>query len=83
MLIVRIELHSSRTGKSTEIGRMAITNDGTASDGSGDAPRGNYVVELMRRGRPSTVQRRARVEDFPRRSASVWALVRRALNAVL
>lgn len=77
MLIVRIELHSAVTGKISEIGRMRIYNDGT-----GDGRRGNYVVERMRRGKPKTVQRTGRVDNYPRQSLPVWKLVRRAIDAV-
>lgn len=76
MIVIRVELHSAITGKVTEIGKMHIINDGTSVTHRS----GNYDVEVMRKGTTYTVQRRARVEDYPRRSEPVWELVRRALN---
>lgn len=86
MLVVRIELHSARTGKVSEIGRMVIANDGVAT--SKDPRRGSYTVKIGRKGHDLNAaiwkrpQREARVEDYPRQSYTVWELVRRALNAV-
>jgi hypothetical protein len=78
MLVVKIELHSAITGKITEIGRANIINNGT-----GTHKRGNYDVEIMRRGTMDKVQRRGSVTDYPRLSYTVWELVRRALVAGL
>jgi hypothetical protein len=78
VLLVRVELHSARTGRVTEIGRMRIYNDGT----SRVEARGNYRVDVMRKGPPwHWVQRCGSVCDFPRKSYSVWRLVLRALAA--
>lgn len=87
MIVVKIELHSAITGQIEEIGRMYIANDGTG----GMAARGNYDVRVMRQGATEEyeswasvterAQRRARVENYPRLSLSVWELVRRALDA--
>lgn len=79
MIIVKIELHSANTGKVTEIGRMQISNNGL----SGDIKRGDYDVEIMRRGTTNKVQRRGMVRDYPRLSYTVWELVRRSLVAAL
>lgn len=78
MIIVKIELHSARTGEISEIGRMHISNDGT-----GSATRGNYRAELMRRGTTHTAQRFGTVTNFPRLAYSVWRLVLRALKDCL
>lgn len=78
MLVIKIELHSANTGKVTEIGRANIINNGT-----GTSKRGNYDVEIMRRGTTDKVQRRGSVTDYPRLSYTVWELVRRALVAGL
>lgn len=77
MLVIKIELHSAITGTVTEIGRMHIINNGRGSH-----TRGEYDVEIMRRG-TRKVQRRAMVRDYPRLSYTVWELVRRALVAGL
>lgn len=78
MLIIKIELLSANTGKTTEIGRMHIVNNAT-----GTYKHGNYDVEIMRRGTTNKVQRRGSVTDYPRQSYTVWELVRRALVAGL
>jgi len=76
MIIVKIELHSAVTGKVTELGRLHITNDGTGTE-----LRGNYHVEKL--GKRRWLLARGRVENWPRKSASIFRLLRRALNAVL
>lgn len=77
MIIVKVELVSAiHSSRSKELGRMIITNDGTGTD-----KRCSYDVEVMRRGAPSRVQRRARVQDYPRLAYTVWELVKRALEA--
>lgn len=79
MILVKIELHSARTGKVTELGRMQICNDGTS-----DSPkRGDYEVSLFRKGSTTKVQRKGLVHDYPRLSYTIWELVRRALECTL
>lgn len=76
MILVKVELHSAQTGKVTEIGRLQIANDR-----SGSKERGNYLVWIFRRGSKARVQRQAQLLDFPRLSAPIWKLLRRALEA--
>jgi hypothetical protein len=76
MIVVRVELHSAVTGEVTQIGEMFITNDGT-----GTQTRGNYAVQLMRKG-TARVMRFGRVEAHARLSTSVWKLVKKALESV-
>ena len=94
MLVIKIELHSARTGKVDEIGRMLIANEG-----SGDAQRGDYSVHVLRRGSIKVApriseylgplgavkfkgtQRWGEVKNYPRLSYSVWRLVSRALRS--
>lgn len=76
MIIIKVELHSAITGKTTEIGRMEIINDGS----SDDAEVGNYNINLMRRGTTKTIQRRARVENHKRKNNSVWNLISKGLK---
>jgi len=77
MIVVKVELHSARTGEVSEIGRMLVINDG-----SGSLEKGNYLIRLLRRGSTSKVQREARVTGHARQSYSVWVLVAKALWAV-
>lgn len=69
-------------GRRKTIATMTIQNDGTASDGSGDSPFGNYDVIAgwtYKDGRSRSAE--ARVEGFERRK-SCWALVQHALEAL-
>lgn len=80
MIVVSIELLSARTGKRSLIGAMTLTNDATGSE-----LRGNYNVKVYRKhpngGVSESVQRTARVEDYPRLAYNVWRLVMKALKA--
>lgn len=87
MIIVKIELHSARTGENKEIGRMLIDNVSGNLEGRYHK-RGNYRVRLLRRGKShpldsGAVQRQGEVTDFPRLSYSIWRLVFRSLKSVL
>lgn len=79
MIVVRIELHSATSGKITEIGRMHISNDGTLSNTSS---KGNYKIDLLRRGSKVRILKRGSVLNHLRKSKSIWALVSKALKAV-
>lgn len=82
MIVVKVELHSAITRKVTLLAKMHITNDGT-----GTMSKRNYDVATMR-GRDedalsrNTVQKQARVEDWPSERLHVWNLVQRALSAM-
>lgn len=78
MIVVKVELHSARTGRVTQLGKMYISNDGTILSNS----LANYNVELLRKG-TEKVLRRGRVEQFPKAAYSIWRLVFRALRSVL
>lgn len=80
MIVVRVELWpGGHEGLAREIGRMTLANQASHPD---HPRRGNYRVNLMRRGSRSRVQRTASVEDYPRESYPVCELVRRALDAL-
>lgn len=80
MIVVRVELWSAIDGERTELARMLIANEG------GTAHRGDYDVKVLR-GRSAgqldrgTVQKVAKVRDYPRLAVHVWNLVARALAA--
>lgn len=81
MIVVKVELHSARTGEISELGRMIIANDGT-----GTGKRGNYNVKVGRKGQTDRElwhkpQRTGEVKDYPRLSLNIWHLVVRALLA--
>jgi hypothetical protein len=83
MIIVRVELLSAITGKTTELARMEICNEGD----SPDPKRGNYSVRTLR-GRSTdalnerTTQRTGKVANYPRLAVHVWNLVARALKSM-
>lgn len=85
MIVVRVELWSAIDGSHREIARMRIANDGKAS--AANAARGTYNGETLV-GRSTSaldrgqVQRRGRVEDYPRHDLHVWNLVARMLAAM-
>lgn len=88
MLVVRVEMHSAITGKTTEIARMIIANDG-----QGTPSRGSYwgvAAKGVTRGpmvpaavvHASRTMARGEVKEYPRRSKHVWHLVTRMLTAM-
>lgn len=83
MIVVKVELHSARTGLTTELGRMLISNDGT-----GTTTTGNYDVRVAKKGVTDNQkirqkpQRQGRVVGHKRQSLSIWSLVARALQSV-
>ena len=83
MLIVRVELHSARTGEVTEIARMRICNVGVSNEGR----KGDYEIVTFR-GRSTeqldqrTKQRSGFVYGHPRLAEHGWKLVRKALEAI-
>lgn len=82
MIIVRVELWSAVTGKTTELARMHIANTG-----AGTPARGNYEGTTFR-GRTAAalakllVSREGGVENYPRQQLHVWNLVARMLSAM-
>lgn len=75
MIVVKIELHSACTRKVTELGRVEIINDGTGSE-----LRGNYDVHRI--GQHSRWLGVGRVENHPRKSRTIFNLLRKALEAL-
>ena len=77
LIVVKIELHSARTGSVTELGRMVISNDG----GSLNADRSDYTARVCRKGSDDFMKpmRTGHVKNWPRLSYNVWRLVLRSL----
>jgi hypothetical protein len=75
MIVVRVELHSARTGQKTELARMEICNDD-----SGSAERRDYTARTLR-GRSTAqldrrvVQRQGTLKNWPSEALHVWNLV--------
>lgn len=80
MIIVKVELLSAITGKTTELARMHIVNDG-----SGSANWGNYSG-IIYRGRSkeqldkATIMRIGKLNNWPRLQLHVWNLVAKMLK---
>jgi hypothetical protein len=81
MIVVKIELHSVITRRTTEIGRMYIWNKG------GDHEHGDYDVRVMNKGKldgdprlESDICRSGEVTKYPR-SYNVWRLISRAVRS--
>lgn len=84
MIIVKIELHSARTGQVTQLGEMRLSNNNQTSR---EKPtHGSYRVEVFRKPKFDKVTRDTEVEDstlieeWPRKSKVVWQLIQKALN---
>jgi len=79
MIVVKVELHSARTGQVTELGRMVVSNNG----GSQNAARSDYTARVCRKGSTDFMKplRTGEVKDWPRKSYNVWRLVTRALKS--
>lgn len=80
MLVVKVELHSARTGEITEIARAIIANVGGTNE------LGDYTVRVGRKAKQfdnRTVWhkpfRTGEVKKYPRLRYNVWRLVIRAL----
>ena len=86
MIVVRVELHSARTGEVTELARATICNtgEGTRTLGHYMAAtwRGRDRAALDASVRGGSHQRRAEVRDWPRQRLHVWNLVAEALSAM-
>jgi hypothetical protein len=78
MIVIKIELWPlGFESHKREIGRMHITNKGTNT-----GTRGDYKVDLMRRKSTNKVLRTGDVDNFPRKSKSIWKLVLKSLKTV-
>lgn len=87
MLIVRVELLSAITGKTTELARMHICNDGTStsarvSDYDVHTLRGRSGEDLDQSWRNKTYTREGKVLKHRRLDLHVWHLVGKALTAM-
>jgi hypothetical protein len=75
MIVVRIEVHSARTGEVEKKGVLTIANDG-----SGTPTNGHYTFKVMKHiGRPG-VWKQGSVQNFPRSRLGPWDLLYRALR---
>ncbi len=82
MIVVRVELWSAVTGERTELARMEIANDGTASrtlrNYIGRSLRGRSTAALNRR----ITERQDAINSWPSERVHVWNLVAAMLAAL-
>lgn len=81
MIVVKVELHSARTGKVSVLGEAVISNVG------GTKTVGKYRAELFqwnaaRDGRGKT-WKKGWIEGFPRLRLGPWDLLHRCLDAIV
>jgi hypothetical protein len=90
MIVVKVELHSAVTGRTTELARAIIHNvGGNTTYGNYEAftCRGRSAADLSRSmkaiftGEQQAVHR-GKVENHPRLSQHVWNLVAKSLTAM-
>ncbi len=80
MIVIKVELwKGGYESNKEEIGRMTIAN----KCDSDNPKRGNYTVNLMRRGTEDSVLKTVEIKDYPRQSYTVWKLVKLALEKLL
>jgi hypothetical protein len=82
MIVVRVELHSARTGEVTELARMHISNIAVAS---ASGVRFDYLAEVFRGRSKQRLDKLSRnrittVQNWPRDALHVWNLVSVALR---
>lgn len=78
MIIVRVELHSARTGRKTELARMEIANrsgTGKLRDYEARTLRGRSTEALNKK----TTQRSTEITQHASLSKHVWTLITKAL----
>lgn len=88
MLVVKVELHSARTGEIEELARMLICNDARRS--LENPRRGTYNCYSLRKGSDpknaevlrKSILRRCTLQDFPRSALHVWNMVAEALTGM-
>lgn len=82
MIIIRVELKSARTGETTELARMHISNTEEGTDSHA-----NYVGKTFK-GRSTealnklTVVRGAEITGWPRHQKHIWGLVAKMLTTM-
>ena len=84
MIIVRVELLSAISGKTIELARMHICNEGgtnTRGDYGVYALRGRNSEQLDAAWRAESYTHTGKVKNHARLSAHVWNLVGKALSA--
>lgn len=79
MIRVEVWYEAATSTRRELVGEVKVTNDGSASDGSGDSPMGNYQVDArwLPRGKKRWKKVSTRIENFARHHG-VLVLLRQA-----
>ncbi len=80
MIIVRVELLSAVTGKTTELARMHISNTGEGTDRRCDYVGETFIGRDKAALQRGTVSKRGRVAGWRRHDFHIWNLVHRMLR---
>lgn len=81
MIRVTVDLISALgPSRNRNLGVMTIINTGEIP--GLEATRGNYVVQIYRKG-TNRVQRQGRVINFPKKAKTIWYLLQEALKNTL
>jgi len=86
MIVIRIDLHSARSGKVTRLGTAIINNEGTLHDGN----KCDYTLRIGRK-KPGNVTptfeeiltkpvRHATIKKWPRDRKTIWQMLQVLLN---
>jgi len=75
MIVVTVELVSAVTGKTTQLGKMHICNDGVQADPN----LGDYTGVVLRKPNFQSVTKRGAIKGHRRLQQPIWNLVRKML----
>ena len=79
MIIVRVELHSAKTGNVKELARLSITNTGKNLN---HPVEGDYTAKVYKAPKFQAVIRRGELFRHRRQSKSVWTLIGKMLKSM-
>ena len=77
MIVVRVELHSAKTGNVKEIARLSITNTGKNPNHPAE---GDYQTKVYKAPNFQAVIRRGEIFRHRRQSQSPWTLIGKVLK---
>lgn len=78
MIIIRVEVHSAKTGEITEIARMKVVNTGTSKS----LKLGDYEGYVFRKPTFSHRVRKGSVKGHRRQDLPVWNLIGKMLKSM-
>ena len=82
MIVIRIDLHSARSGKVTRLGTAIINNEGVLHAGD----KCDYTLSIGRKNKPefkdilANPTRRGHIKKWPRSRKVIWQMLQALLN---